>query len=84
MPKLVRYEQNMKQNGISKEAQEKLLQERVVVMGVGGLGSGVVMNLAALGVGYLKVVDDGIVQEQDLNRQLIHKYKILYLLSLYN
>lgn len=75
MPKLVRYEQNIKPEGITPEAQEKILQSRVIVMGVGGLGSGVIMNLAALGVGYIKIVDDGIVQENDLNRQLIHKYK---------
>ena len=75
MLKLSRYKENMKQNGITQEAQEKLLQTKVVVMGVGGLGSGVAMNLAALGVGCIKVVDDGIVQETDLNRQLIHKYK---------
>ena len=75
MPIPIRYKQNMEHGGISPEIQEKLAQTGVVVMGAGGLGSGVIMNLAALGVGHIKIIDDGIVQENDLNRQLIHKYE---------
>lgn len=75
MPIPVRYEQNMEKGGISKEVQEKLNSASVLVMGAGGLGSGVIMNLAALGIGRIKIIDDGIVEEADLNRQLIHKYK---------
>ena len=48
---------------------------RVIVMGAGGLGSGVIMNLAALGVGQIKIIDGDIVEESNLNRQIIHKYK---------
>ena len=44
-------------------------------MGAGGLGSNVVMNLCALGVGQIKIIDDGIVEESDFNRQIIHKIK---------
>ena len=74
MPIPSRYKQNMEKGGITSEIQEKLNQAGVIVMGAGGLGSGVIMNLAALGVGHIKIIDDGIVQESDLNRQLIHKY----------
>ena len=74
MPIPARYKQNMEKGGISSDIQEKLNQAGVIVMGAGGLGSGVIMNLAALGVGHIKIVDDGVVQESDLNRQLIHKY----------
>ena len=74
MPIPLRYKQNMEKGGITPEIQEKLGQTGVIVMGAGGLGSGVLMNLAALGIGYIKIVDDGIVQESDLNRQLIHKH----------
>ena len=74
MPIPTRYKQNMEKGGITAEIQEKLNQTGVIVMGAGGLGSGVIMNLAALGVGHMKIIDDGIVQESDLNRQLIHKY----------
>ena len=74
MPIPVRYKENMEKGGITPEIQEKLSQTNVIVMGVGGLGSGVIMNLAALGIGRMKIIDDGIVQENNLNRQLIHKY----------
>ena len=70
-----RYERNLEQDGITKEAQEKLFASRVLVMGAGGLGSGVIMNLAALGVGQIKIIDGDILEESNLNRQIIHKYK---------
>lgn len=77
MAKLDKYNKNMAQGGISLETQEKLITSSVLVMGVGALGSGVVMNLAALGVGKIKLVDNAIVEEDDFNSQLIHKYKNL-------
>ena len=77
MGRFDRYERNMEQGGITEQQQEKLLNAKVLVMGVGGLGSGVVMNLAALGVGQIKVVDSEVVEENNFNRQLIHKYKNL-------
>ena len=75
MTRLSKYENIFKPEGITEEQQEALIKTRVLVMGAGGLGSGVIMNLAALGVGYIKVVDDGIVCESDFNRQLVHKEK---------
>ena len=73
--KLLRYKKNFDQDGITQEAQEKLFNSRVLVMGAGGLGSGVIVNLAAMGVGQIKIIDDDIVEESNLNRQFIHKYK---------
>lgn len=75
MIKFDRYSRNLEIGGITQEQQEKLITSKVLVMGVGGLGSGVVMNLAALGVGQIKVVDSEVIEEADFNRQLIHKYK---------
>ena len=75
MRKFTRYQRNLEIGGITKEQQEKLLNSKVLVMGVGGLGSGVIMNLAALGIGQIKVVDSEIIEETNFNRQLIHKYK---------
>ena len=75
MIKFDRYKRNLEIGGITQEQQEKLITSKVLVMGVGGLGSGVVMNLAALGVGQIKVVDSEVIDETDFNRQLIHKYK---------
>ena len=75
MANLTRYTRNMGKEGITLEIQEKLITSKVLVMGAGGLGSGVIMNLAAIGVGQIKIVDDAVVDETNLNRQIIHKYK---------
>jgi len=75
MIKLERYKNNILKNGIDIASQEKLFSSKVLVMGAGGLGSSVIMNLAALGIGQIKIVDDDILKEEDLNCQIIHKYK---------
>ncbi|MBQ7286151.1 MAG: HesA/MoeB/ThiF family protein [Candidatus Gastranaerophilales bacterium] len=75
MKKFTRYQRNLEIGGITKEQQEQLLNSKVLVMGVGGLGSGVIMNLAALGVGQIKIVANEIVEETNFNRQLIHKHE---------
>ncbi len=77
MIKTTRYKNSLGLNGISLEAQEKLSNSKVLVMGAGGLGSNVIMNLCAIGVGQIKIIDDGIVEESGLNRQIIHKEKNL-------
>lgn len=75
MLKTHRYTRNLEQGGITPEAQNKLLNSRVLVMGAGGLGSSVIMNLAALGVGHIKIIDGDVLEESNFNRQIIHKYK---------
>lgn len=52
--------------------QEKLLNARVLVIGAGGLGTPLLMYLAAAGVGTLGVVDDDVVDLSNLQRQVIH------------
>ncbi len=72
-----RYARNLEKGGIDEISQEKLLNAKVLVMGAGGLGSGVIMNLCALGIGQIKIIDDDILEESNYNRQIIHKYKNL-------
>ena len=62
-------------NNLSKEVQTKLLNSKVLVCGCGGLGSGVIANLAGLGVGTLGLCDFDSVEITNLNRQFIHKYE---------
>ncbi|MDX2144312.1 MAG: molybdopterin-synthase adenylyltransferase MoeB [Rhodospirillaceae bacterium] len=52
--------------------QEKLLKARVLVIGAGGLGSPVILYLAAAGVGTIGVVDDDTVDLSNLQRQVLH------------
>lgn len=52
--------------------QEKLLGSSALVIGAGGLGSPVILYLAAAGVGTIGVVDDDDVELSNLQRQIIH------------
>ncbi len=52
--------------------QSKLLDSKVLVVGAGGLGSPVIMYLAAAGVGTIGVIDADVVDLSNLQRQIIH------------
>ncbi len=53
--------------------QKHLKAARVLVIGAGGLGSPALQYLAAAGVGTLGVIDDDVVENSNLARQVIHK-----------
>ena len=57
---------------IGQEGQRKLLDAKVLLIGAGGLGSPVGLYLAASGVGTIGFVDDDVVDESNLQRQIIH------------
>ena len=57
---------------IGQEGQRKLLDAKVLLIGAGGLGSPIALYLAASGVGTLGLVDDDVVDESNLQRQVLH------------
>ena len=52
--------------------QRRLAAARVAVVGAGGLGSSVILALAAAGVGTIGIIDDDVVDLTNLHRQIIH------------
>lgn len=70
---LLRYSRHLMLSGFDVAGQEALLAARVLVVGLGGLGSPAAMYLAAAGVGTLVLADDDVVDISNLQRQIVHK-----------
>ena len=57
--------------GFGKDAQEKLKQSKILVIGAGGLGCPALLYLAAAGVGTIGIMDGDMVSLSNLNRQIL-------------
>ncbi|WP_439481874.1 molybdopterin-synthase adenylyltransferase MoeB [Cyclobacterium plantarum] len=68
---LARYNRHIIIPEFGLEAQKKLKKARVLVIGSGGLGSPLLLYLAAAGVGTLGIVDFDVVEDSNLHRQVI-------------
>ena len=69
---LLRYNRQIMLPEIGVEGQERLADSRVLLVGLGGLGSPISMYLAASGVGHLVLVDHDAVDLSNLQRQIVH------------
>jgi adenylyltransferase/sulfurtransferase len=69
---LLRFSRQIMLEPIEIEGQERLLASHALVIGAGGLGSPVVLYLAAAGVGRLTLADDDAVELSNLQRQIAH------------
>jgi len=69
---LLRYSRQIMLPDVDIDGQEKLLAAKVLIIGLGGLGSPVAMYLAAAGVGHLLLADFDAVDLTNLQRQIAH------------
>ena len=67
-----RYARHVSLPDVGREGQAHINNSRVLVVGAGGLGSPVLLYLAAAGVGEIGVIDDDLVDLSNLQRQIIH------------
>jgi molybdopterin/thiamine biosynthesis adenylyltransferase len=69
---LERYSRQLVLRDLGPEGQARIMQGKVLVIGVGGLGSPVALHLAAAGVGTVGIADSDRVDLTNLQRQIIH------------
>ena len=69
---LLRYSRHILLQEVGVEGQERIRQGKVLIIGLGGLGSPVALYLAAAGVGTIGLVDGDVVDLSNLQRQVIH------------
>ena len=72
-----RYSRHIMLPEVGELGQGKLLDAKVLCLGAGGLGSPSALYLAAAGVGTLGMVDDDLVDESNLQRQVLHNMERL-------
>ena len=69
---ILRYKRQLVLKEIGGEGQQKLKAARVLVVGAGGLGSPLILYLAAAGIGTIGIIDDDRVSLDNLERQIVH------------
>lgn len=72
LPERERYARHLILRDFGPEAQRRVRAARVLVIGAGGLGSPIMLYLAAAGIGHITVIDDDMVEVSNLHRQVIH------------
>jgi molybdopterin/thiamine biosynthesis adenylyltransferase/rhodanese-related sulfurtransferase len=66
------YDRHLILDEIGEEGQLKLKQAKVLVIGAGGLGCPVLQYLTAAGVGTIGIIDDDLVTQSNLQRQILY------------
>ena len=71
-PEIERYKRHIVLRDVGGAGQQQLKSARVLLVGAGGLGSPLLVYLAAAGVGTIGIVDDDVVSLSNLQRQIAH------------
>lgn len=69
---IARYSRHILLKEVGGTGQARLKAARVLVVGAGGLGSPLILYLAAAGIGTIGVIDDDVVELSNLQRQVAH------------
>lgn len=69
---ITRYSRHILLPEVGGKGQKKISQAKVFVVGAGGLGSPVVLYLAAAGIGTIGLIDSDVVDMSNLQRQVLH------------
>jgi sulfur-carrier protein adenylyltransferase/sulfurtransferase len=72
---LKRYSRHLVLPGVGIKGQEKIKESKILIVGAGGLGSPAALYLAGVGVGTIGIADFDKVEENNLQRQIIHSTK---------
>jgi adenylyltransferase/sulfurtransferase len=70
---ILRYARHILLPEVGGIGQAKLRASRVLIIGAGGLGSPLLLYLAAAGVGYITIIDADTVELSNLQRQIAHR-----------
>lgn len=70
---LNQYSRHLLLDQVGTNGQLKLKQSKVLVIGAGGLGCSVLQHLSAAGIGVIGIVDDDLVDQSNLHRQVLYK-----------
>lgn len=68
-----RYDRQLILPEVGESGQKKLQQAKVLIIGLGGLGTAVLPYLAAAGIGEIGLVDADVIEVSNLQRQVIYK-----------
>jgi molybdopterin-synthase adenylyltransferase len=72
------YSRQVAMKEIGKKGQQKISKSKVAIVGVGGLGTVSSLYLALAGVGYIRLIDQDVVETQNLHRQILYSFEDLY------
>jgi molybdopterin/thiamine biosynthesis adenylyltransferase len=72
------YSRQVAMKELNEEGQQKLAKSRVAVVGMGGLGTVSSLYLTLAGVGYIRVIDQDIIELHNLHRQILYTSKDIH------